>query len=154
MRQGTIQTFSKSHQRHGPRTGPPDSPVVGTGCARMVGQGQVTDRGQKSLCVLKERKEARTCSSRAVHALDPALAAGLCLKGTHRFRGKTHPTKITQVPGGSGANAPTQALLVTSEALACRMAIPPFSFRKLPLLHFWSLQLRPDKAASTSEVST
>lgn len=132
MGQGTIQTFSRSHQRHGSRIGPPDSPVVGTGCARMVGQGQVTDRGQKSLYVLKERKEARTCSSRAVHALDPTLAAGLCLKGTHRFRGKTHPTKITQVPGGSGANAPTQALLVTSEALACRGPFPHFLLGNCP----------------------
>ena len=66
--------------------------------------------------------------------LDSASEAGLCLGELTDSERRPILQRITQVPKGSGANAPTQALLVTAEALACPMAISPFPFGKPPLL--------------------
>lgn len=67
--------------------------------------------------VLTQRREAHWGSSGTEHVLDPTLGAGPCPKGTQGFRGKTHPTQIIQVPGGSVASAPTKTLLMTLRLL-------------------------------------
>lgn len=128
--------------------------VVGTACARGVGQGPEIvctlvgltttlvlhswpshSRRAKRAWALPERREAHWCSSNTECVLDPALAAGLCPKGTQGFRGKTHSTQIIQVSEGSVSSAPTKTLLMTSRAFACRVFISLLSFGKPSFPH-------------------
>lgn len=64
--------------------------------------------------------------------LDPALSAEICPKGTQGLRGKTHPTKLTQLPGDSVASAPTEASLVTSGLLPVEGSFPHFLLGNQP----------------------
>lgn len=94
-------------------------------------------RAKRILCL--EGEEGSTEGSSAVHVLDSALEAGLCLQELTDSERRHILQRITQVPGGSGATGPTQTLLGTAEAFARQMAISPFSIGKPQRLHSWFL---------------